>query len=66
MNMRAVYVSNQLSLSYMFDNRVYKWWKVIFIQILNISRTNAYLLYRYFGKNDMIHKEFMLEVTEEL
>jgi len=36
------------------------------VYILQATISNSYLLYRYFGKNEMNHKEFLIMIIEHL
>ena len=43
--MRGIDVNNQLSIYYNYDNR----WKVVFFHLLQISLTNAYIIFSGLG-----------------
>lgn len=64
--MRGVDVNNQLTSYYLFDNRVYKWWKSVFLYILQLCVTNAYILYTTFSNPELSHKSFLLSIIEDL
>lgn len=64
--MRGVDLNNQLCAYYKFDNRVHKWWKVVFMHGLHITITNSFIIYNTFGKKDMTHKEFLLSIIYSL
>jgi len=66
-HMRAVDRNNQLSSYYSITIKQFKWWRSIFLKLLDISMSNAYILYKSFSKlKELDHKEFCLAVIERL
>ena len=47
--MHAVDLVNQAASFYRYRQRTLKWWKSVFVEILEITINNAYILYRKFG-----------------
>jgi hypothetical protein len=64
--MRGVDINNQLTYAYLFDNRVYKWWKVVFLYSLQLSITNAYILYSTYTTGKLDDKKFILSIIDSL
>jgi len=64
--MHGVDRNNQFCSYYGFDQRHTKWWKCVFIRILEVSTVNSYILFSKFGKCKLTHKEFRLKLIETL
>ena len=52
-------------MSYRFKHKIFKWWKCIFIELLEISVINAYILSGS-SKNYDAHKNFRLNLIKGL
>ena len=66
-NMKGVDKNNQISSYFAIEMRNYKWWKSVFLKLLDIVMTNSYILHKRFSKQSKIsHKEFVLQVTQSL
>lgn len=59
----GVDLCNKLNTTYRYNHKLLKWWKSVFIQILEISISNAYLLYKY-NSNKLSQKDFRLEIVK--
>ena len=49
-NMRGIDVGNQLRSYYCYPHRSRKWWKKIFIEMLEIATINAYICFKALAK----------------
>ena len=62
---RGVDLSNQFALQYRHPHSTRKWWKVIWQYLLQVTITNALIIYRRWHPS-YGHKEFLLEITRYL
>ena len=63
--------SNDQLLQYSaYDRHSLKWWKKVVFRLLNLSMTNAYILYNYWLKlkncKEITHKKFRITVIKKL
>lgn len=68
-NMKGVDINNMMSSFFEFDYRCSKWWKPVFMRLINISITNIYILHRKFSSlpvSKFDHKKFILSIIEHL
>ena len=67
--MLGVDLSDQMLTYYNFSRRSTKWWRKLFIHLLNMVFTNSYVLYKKYHKGtaqDMTHSEYMNEIIHHL
>jgi len=63
--MNSVDKANQKNSYYRFPHKNRKWWKVMFFELLEISISNSYIIYKNDG-NKLSHKEYRLEIATSL
>ncbi len=64
--MKGVDINNMLCSYYSYEYKSVKWWKPVFLRILDITITNLYILHRKYCQKPKNHKEFILHISENL
>ena len=64
--MRGVDQSDQLMNNYHFLRRTWKWWRKLWIHLLNMAIRNAYILNNTFGTEKMSHNEYRHYLARKL
>ena len=62
--MRAVDLGDQMMSYNNILRRSHKWWRKLFIHLLNMALLNAYILHSKYGNKKITHEEFSLSVIE--
>jgi hypothetical protein len=65
-NMLGVDKHDQLREQYKAKVRTNKWWHSLADDLLATATTNAYILYRNFGTNQLPHFEFLFDLSQRL
>ena len=64
-NMRGIDVGNQIRSYYYFPHRSVKWWKKVFIEMLEITTVNAYICFKSLAKGDYYdQREFRINLMK--
>ena len=63
--MRAVDLGDQMMSYNNILRRSHKWWRKLFIHILNMALLNAYILHSKYGTKKLSHEDFTLSVISQ-
>ena len=58
--------SNQMCSYYSFIHKTVKYWKNVFIRLLEITIVNSYVIHKKYSTKTKTHKEFRLQLVDEL
>ena len=64
-HMRAVDLGDQMMSYNNILRRSHKWWRKLFIHILNMALLNAYILHSKYGNKKLSHEEFTISVISQ-
>lgn len=66
-NMGGVDLNDQLCMYYKAGRPSHKWWRYVFFFLLNVSVTNAWILFKESGRgNGYTHVKFCMDLAEKL
>ena len=65
-NMGGVDLSDQLMTYYTFLRRSCKWWRKLFIHMLNMLILNAFILHKKYGRESLSHSEYRERIARYL
>ena len=63
---RGVDKGDQFSSYYMCDHRSLKWWRRVFINLVDISIMNAYIIFRSFTGSRITQSEYRQELIKQI
>jgi len=65
--MKGVDTHNQISINYSFSTHHRKWWRCVFIRMLEMNLVNSYIYYKTFiGGSELSHKEYRIIIIKYL
>ena len=64
--MSSIDLTGQFLASYSFLRKTVKWSKKFFIHCINMVMLNAYMLYKHYAKEKKTHKQFHLDIVNNL
>jgi len=65
-HMRGVDIFNKMKTFYYYDHSFWKWWKTIFVFLLEVSIINSYILFKEYNKSKISQKDYRLSLAKQL